>query len=332
MCLLYLPAHAPDFIYPFKLGVNISLKRLFHIALILFPSSIIYGQLIPEQDYQYNDLRYFYTTDTTGVYVNYSSFSDIKSILLYDDDQKLLHEVGAFDDSILNIINASRFLINEDTLFEVIYTYMNSVAGKIHYNTHIIDENSNLLASLNDQYLFIQNTASGPKLIAQQDLQVYSLPGINYPVRKGKRGPAGPQGDKGDPGPPGLKGDQGDQGPSGPPGPEGKPGDSPMFVYNAECNCQLNSLSLPVDESIFLSDPYPNPSSDFCSIDFNISMLTQQAFLIVYDVSGFKRLILYLQPQDGNILIHKSLLGTGTFFTRIEYGEGTSQIRKVVFN
>ena len=133
---------------------------------------------------------------------------------------------------------------------------------------------------------------------------MYSLPGVNYPFSKGEKGDPGPQGPKGDP---------------------------YEEVYYAECNCQLSSVNLPLDESILLAEPYPNPAYINSSFDYDISTLASEAYLVAFNISGVKRVSLYLQPPRGTVEIHKSLLGNGTYFCRIEYGTGCSKIRKLVF-
>jgi hypothetical protein len=151
---------------------------------------------------------------------------------------------------------------------------------------------------------------------------VYSLPGINYPVHKGE---------KGDQGEPGVQGPRGVKGDPGPTGPQGEKGDPYEQVYYAECNCQLNAMDLPLDESIMLSEPYPNPASLTSVVDFNISSATSEANLVFFDLSGNKRLSVFLKPPAGSVEIHQSLIGSGVFFIRIEYKTGCSRIRKLVF-
>jgi hypothetical protein len=274
------------------------------------------GQFTLQKDFPLEDIRYFYITDTEGIYVNYSSYSNIKTIRLYNDAQQVIRTVNSIEDTILNIINVSKYLYNNDELYEIIYTYHTFRNGVSHYNTHIIDQNSKLLASLEDQYLWIQNTSSGPRLLSQQGSKVYSLPGINYPVGKGRQGDPGPAGPAGIQGPPGAKGDKGD------------PFEE---VYYAECNCQLSSLNLPVDASLLLSEPYPNPAYESSSIDYDVSTLSPDAYLAVFDMTGIKKLSLYLNPPRGTVQIHRSLLGSGVYFLRIEYESGCSKIRQLVF-
>lgn len=348
-------------------------NRFVYTILLVFVNQLIYCQLELVNDFELEDLRYFYVTDTTGVYVNYSSYSDSRSIRLYDDKLQHLLTIETVEDTILNVLNASRYLYNDDESIEVIYTYMNFAGGISHYNTHIINENSELLESLEDQYIWVQKTSKGPRLLSQHDSRVYSLPGRLFPVKKGERGPAGPQGirgetgdagprgipgekgatgdlgptgpagqrgEQGEPGsmglqgPAGPKGEQGEPGPmglQGPPGPEGKKGDASITFYSAECDCQLNSVNLPVDDFISLSDPWPNPASEYCSVAYNIISLSSAAYLVIYDMEGRKRLILQLEHPEGNLNIDRSLLGSGTFLFRIEYTEGASEIKKVVF-
>jgi hypothetical protein len=299
--------------------------RYIYLLVLLFLSIRLSAQLALEKDYPLEDLRYFYITDSEGVFVNYSSYSDIKTIRLYDDNQNILKTITTREDTILNVINASKYLYNDDDLFEIIYTYHTFRNGISHYNTHIIDENSNLLASLEDQYIWIQNTSAGARLLSQQGSKVYSLPGINYPLHKG---------DSGEPGPAGLRGEKGDTGPAGPAGPQGpqgEKGDPYEQVYYAECDCQLNSISIPLDESIFLSEPYPNPASISSSVNFNLPTLPDRCSLVVYDATGQKRLSVYLLSPSGSLELHKSILGAGTYFYRIEHKTGSSRIRTLVF-
>jgi hypothetical protein len=289
-------------------------------SILLIVSINVNGQLTLQKDFPLEDIRYFYINDTSGIYVNYSSYSNIRTIRLYNDKLQLIRTINSIEDTILNVINVSKYLYNDDDLFEIIYTYHTFRNGVSHYNTHIIDENSHLLASLEDQYLWIQNTSSGAKLLSQQGSKVYSLPGIHYPVVKGQKGDAGPAG---------LKGDKGD---TGPPGEKGDKGDPYEEVYYAECDCQLSTLNLPVDESLFLSEAYPNPASESSSVDYDISTVSHEAYLAVFDMSGIKRLVLHLSPPRGTIQIHKSLLGSGIYFFRIEYDTGSSRIKQLVFN
>jgi hypothetical protein len=275
-----------------------------------------HGQVALEKNYPLEDLRYFYITDTQGVYVNYSSYSDIRAIRLFNDQQEQIKIINALDDTILNVINVSKYLCNDDDLYEIIYTYHTFQNGVSHYNTHVINENSALLFSRMDQYLWIQNTADGAKLISQQGSKVYSLPGINYPLKKG---------DKGDPGP------MGPEGPMGPQGPKGDPVEANTASLNPECDCQVSSINLPVNESIFLSEPFPNPANASCNITYDIASVAVPVKLVVYDLVGNQRMNVQLQPPGGAVEIHGSLLGSGTYFLRLEYESGSSQIRKLVF-
>jgi hypothetical protein len=300
------------FYFPF-FRVNTSMSRHLYLAILTLLSFHVNGQLTLQKDFPLEDIRYFYITDTEGIYVNYSSYSNIKTIRLYNDSQQVIRTINSIEDTILNVINVSKYLYNNDELYEIIYTYHTFRNGISHYNTHIIDENSKLLASLEDQYLWIQNTSSGPRLLSQQGSKVYSLPGINYPVNKGRQG------------------DPGQAGSAGPPGEKGDKGDPFEEVYYAECNCQLSSLILPVDESLFLSEPYPNPAYESSSIDYDVSTLSPDAYLAVFDMTGIKKLSLYLNPPRGTVQIHRSLLGSGVYFLRIEYESGCSKIRQLVF-
>ena len=314
------------------------MKRYLNIALLLLLHFHVHAQLTLEKDYPLEDIRYFHVADDEGVFVNYSSYSDSAFILLFDDSQQLIRSVEALEDTILNVINVSRYLCNDNELFEIIYTYHCIEGGTSHYNTHIIDENSNLLESLQDQYLWIQNTSGGPKLLSQQGSKVYSLPGINYPVNrgeKGEQGPAGPPGERGLKGDTGKQGDPGPQGSSGPPGSKGEKGekgDPYEGVYSAECDCNLNSSYLPLNEAIYLSIPYPNPALDVCAVDYDASSLSPEARLVVYDLRGIKRLSVHLPPGGSSLEIHKSLLGSGSFIIRIEGETEASPVRKLVFD
>ena len=317
--------------------MNSSLVRYVCLIIVTVVSYPAKGQLTLQKDFPLEDIRYFFVSDTEGVYVNYSSYSGIRSLHLYDDAMQVIRTVDAIEDTILNVINVSKYLCNDDDLYEIIYTYHTFKGGTSHYNTHIIDENSGLLASLEDQYLWIQNTSAGPKLLSQQGSRVYSLPGIHYPVLKGKQGEPGPQGPpgqaggKGEKGDPGPQGEQGPQGPQGSQGLKGAKGDPYQEVYYAECDCQLYSLNLPLDESIFLSEPYPNPAYETSTIDYDIVSISTNVNLEIFDMTGTKRLSLQLRPPRGYVEIHKSLLGSGIYFMRIEYESGCSEIRKLEF-
>ena len=300
--------------------------RALLLIIIVLVSARVSGQLTLQKDFPLEDIRYFYISDTEGIYVNYSSYSNIRTIRLYNDDMQLIRTINTIEDTILNVINVSKHLYNDDDLFEIIYTYHTFRNGLSHYNTHIIDENSHLLASLEDQYLWIQTTSKGAKLLSQQGSRVFSLPGVQYPVNRGKQGEAGPPGPKGD------KGETGAAGPSGPQGEKGDKGDPYEELYYTDCDCRLSTLNLPLDESLYLSDAYPNPASESSSVDYDISDQSGDTYLAVFDMNGVKRLILYLNPPRGTIQIHKSLLGSGVYFFRIESKTESSRIKQLVFN
>jgi hypothetical protein len=304
------------------------MKRYLNITFLLLLHLQLFAQLSLEKDYPLEDIRYFHIADNEGIYVNYSSYSDSAFLLLFDDSQQLIKSVEAVEDTILNVINVSKYLYNQDELFEIIYTYHTIEGGASHYNTHIIDENSNLLESLQDQYLWIQNTSGGPKLLSQQGSKVYSLPGLNYPLYKGEKGeegPAGPQGERG------LKGDTGDRGLTGPQGPPGEKGDPYQEIYYAECDCNVSLSYLPMNETVFISEPYPNPAVDISTIDFDVSTMPSETSLVVYDIKGKKRLSIQLQPGSRSMEIPGSLLGSGSYLIRIEGETEASPVRKMVF-
>jgi hypothetical protein len=292
------------------------MKRYLNIAVLLLLQYHLLAQLSLEKDYPLEDIRYFHVADNEGVYVNYSSYSDSAFFLLFDDSQQLIRSVEAVEDTILNVINVSKFLYNQDELYEIIYTFHTIEGGTSHYNTHIIDENSNLLESLQDQYLWIQNTSGGPKLLSQQGSKVYSLPGVNYPLYKGEKGEEGPAGPQG---PPGEKGEQGEK------------GDPYQEIYYAECDCNISLSYLPLNETVFISEPYPNPAVDICRVDFDVSAMPSEASLVVYDIKGKKRLSIQLQPGGRSLEIPGSLLGSGSYLIRIEGETEASPVRKMVF-
>jgi len=93
----------------------------------------------------------------------------------------------------------------------------------------------------------------------------------------------------------------------------------------------LNSAELPVDELISLSEPYPNPAYESSLIDYDISSLASEVDLVIFDISGLIKLRLKLQPPAGSLQLHKSLLGSGMYFLRIEYDSGASEIQKLIF-
>lgn len=301
------------------------MKSLLSVTVLSLVCWLAQAQLTLEKDYPLEDIRYFHITDEEGVYANYSSYSDSAYILLFDDDQQLIRSVRALDDTLLNVINVSKYLVNEDDLFEIIYTYHTIEGGQSHYNTQIIDENSNLLEGLEDQYLWIQNTAGGPKLLSQQGSRVYSLPGINYPVRKGERGEEGLRGAAGE------RGLKGDPGPAGPQGEKGEKGDPYQQIYYAECDCNLSLSYLPLDESILLSEPFPNPAYEASMINYNVSSISEDAYLVVFDLKGVKRLSIHLSPEQRSLEIPRSLLGNGTYFLRVEEPGGSSPLRMLIF-
>jgi hypothetical protein len=306
------------------------MRKFICLVILSLSGFEMFGQITLEKEYPLENIQYFYITDSEGVFVNYSIYSSSDTILIYNDDQQLIRTIIPPDDSILSIINISKYLFNEDDLYELIYVYQVFENGIRHYNTHIIDENSRLLESFDDQFMWIMATADGAKLISQGGVKIYSLPGINYPVNKGE---------KGDKGAPGVKGVQGLPGPPGPQGDKGDPGE---LVLKSKITCPQDPLVMPLDESIFLSDPYPNPSQNTSTIDYNISSQYSgsyytsasdypHAFLVFYDPAGIQRLSLLLQQSYGSIEINKSLLGTGTFLFRIETESGFSEVKKLLF-
>jgi hypothetical protein len=303
-------------------GINLFMSiYLCLIQLFLFGTKIS-GQIPLEKEYPLENIQYFYITDSTGVYVNYSIYSSSDSILLFDDNHQLMRTVIPKDDSILSIINVSKYLINGNDQYELIYVFQKFENGDRHYHTHVIDENSTLIKCFEDQFMWIMSTSEGPKLISQGGVRIYDLPGINYPVSKGEKGVPGAKGLQGLEGPQGLKGEKGDPG---------------ILVLKSEFNCPPNPLDMNINESIFLSEPYPNPSQNSSTIDYNISSVDYNlfdystSFLVFYDITGLQKLRLMLQSPAGSLEINKSLLGIGAFLFRIETESGFSEIRKLIF-
>ena len=128
-----------------------------YIYLVLFPllSLQVNAQLSLVMNYPLDEVRYFYISDNEGVYVNYSSYSDSSILFLYNDNHQLIRTIQAGADTILNVINVSKYLYNQDELYEIIYAFYTFENGGSHYNSHIIDENSNILENLKDQYVWI---------------------------------------------------------------------------------------------------------------------------------------------------------------------------------
>lgn len=277
------------------------MNRFIGLAILLLYSISMHAQIDLEIEYPLENIQYFYINDNSGVFVNYSIYSSTDSILLFNDDNQLIRTIIPNDDSILSIINISKYLVNSDDLFEVIYVCQAFRNGERHYNTHIIDENSRLIKSFNDQFMWLMPTADGAKLISQGGVRIYSLPGIYYPLSKGE---------KGDPG---------------------------ELLLRSEFYCPDNPLDTHTNESIFVSEPYPNPSSISSSIDYNIASNYYsntdyiRALLVFYDITGLQRFSLLLIPAAGNVSINKSLLGAGTFLYRIETENGSSEIKKLIF-
>lgn len=210
------------------------INRLVCYFLFLFLTNInLSGQMTFEKSYTLENIQYFYITDTTGVFVNYSIYSVTNTIALYNDKHSLIRTIRPPDDSILSILSVAKYLYNNDNLYEIIYVCQETKNGSRHYNTKIIDENARLLKSYDDRFMWILATADGPKMISQGGVEVYDLPGINYPVNKGEKGDKGDKGDQGVQGPrglqgiqgiQGLKGDKGDKGIQGIQGPRGLQG------------------------------------------------------------------------------------------------------------
>ncbi len=310
------------------------MSRIIIITFLSLLNLSLQAQLVLEKDFPLEEISYFYVTDDEGVYANYSVYSSSDTILLFNDNNQLVKTIIAPADSILSIINISKFLYNDDELYELIYIFQTFEKGSGHYNTHIINENSSLLESLEDQYIWIQNTANGTRLISQKGSKVYTMPGINYPRHKGE---TGEKGDTGLRGPAGVKGDTGPQGPKGDPGPSGPqgypgtPSNMTTMGLSAECDCVSGVGDLPVISALVLSEPYPNPSSISSMIDYEVYLPGVKAKMVFYDMTGLRKLSITLEPEAGSLEMHKSLLGTGTFLFRIETANGTSEIRKLIF-
>ena len=100
----------------------------------------IFGQMTFEKSYPLENIQYFYTTDTTGVFVNYSIYSKTNTITLYNDKHALIRTIKPPDDSILSILSVAKYLYNSDNLYEIIYICQEIANGSRHYNTKIIDE------------------------------------------------------------------------------------------------------------------------------------------------------------------------------------------------
>jgi hypothetical protein len=286
------------------------MKRLIYLAAISLLNLNSFGQLELEMDFPLEKISYFFITDSQGVYANYSFFSPSDTILLFNDESQLIRTITTPADSILSIINISKYLYNEDDLYELIYVYMTFAGGTVHYHTHIINENADLLEHLEDMYIWIQNTARGTRLISQKGSRVYHLPGVHYPIHKG------PPGERGEPGP---KGDP------------GEPCDPGTKSVPAECDCISGLADLPVLEALVLSEPYPNPSSISSVLDYQLVSPYDRAMLVFYDLTGIRKLSIVLDATFGTLEVHKSLLGKGTYLYRIETEKGTSEIRKLVF-
>ena len=304
------------------------MRRIICLIVILVLCLKMGGQFTLEKEYPLENIQYFYTTDSDGVFVNYSIYSSTDSILLFNDRHQLIKIIVPPDDSILCIINISKYLCNSDDLFELIYVCQTFEQGNRHYNTRIINENSNLLKSFDNQFMWILGTSNGAKLISQRGVKIYDLPGINYPLNRGERGL---EGKTGTPGPQGIQGPKGDTGEKGE---EGDPGE---IIIKSYFNYPEREVELPIIESIYLSEPYPNPSSISSTIDYNISTDIYDvfdystSFIVFYDMQGLQRLRLLLIPSAGSIEISKPFLGSGTFLFRIETENGVSEIKKLIF-
>jgi hypothetical protein len=297
------------------------MRRSIWLVILLLYSISTRSQIQLEKEYPLENIQYFYITDTNGVFVNYSIYSTTDSILLFDDDHQFIKTIIPKDDSILSIINVSKYLCNADDFFELIYVFQTFENGTRHYHTHIIDENSRLIECFNDQFMWMMSTVDGTKLISQGGVKIYNLPGINYPLKgeKGEKGPAGSQG---------IQGIQGSRGEKGDPG---------EVILKSEYFCPTNPIDMNINESIFLSEPYPNPANISCSIDYNISSNYysssdyNRTLIVFYDNTGLQRLSLLLLPSAGSVVINKSMLGTGIFLFRIETENGFSELRKLIF-
>jgi hypothetical protein len=298
------------------------MRRTIWLLLLFLLCSKMHGQITFEKEYPLENIQYFHITDSYGVFVNYSIYSSSDTILLFNDNHQFIRTIIPLDDSILSIINVSKYLLNEDDLYEVIYVFQTSENGDRHYHTHIINENSKLLECFNDQFMWILPTTDRTKLISQGGVKIYNLPGIYYPRNKGEKGDQGKQGQQGEQGVPGMQGEKGDPG---------------ELVLRSEYDCPKNLLNMSVNGSIFVSEPYPNPSNISSSIDYNISSDYynvsdySRAFLVFYDITGLQRLSLLLVPSAGSLEINKSLLGVGSFLFRIETEKGYSEVRKLIF-
>ena len=131
------------------------MRRSIWLALLLLFSINIHAQFELEKEYPLENIQYFHISDSDGVFVNYSIYSATDTILLFNNNHQLIRTILPPDDSILCIINISKYLCNSDELFEIIYVYQTFENGGRRYNTHIIDENSRLIKSFDDQFLWI---------------------------------------------------------------------------------------------------------------------------------------------------------------------------------
>jgi hypothetical protein len=112
---------------------------------------------------------------------------------------------------------------------------------------------------------------------------------------------------------------------------DGEISDPHMIVFTTEPDTDTSVIT--AGENVYvLSDPMPNPASDFTTIDYLLAAGTQNAFIELYSVSGALLARLALDPSANSITLDTSALQNGIYFYALENAGRILKTNKLVVN
>jgi hypothetical protein len=114
-------------------------------------------------------------------------------------------------------------------------------------------------------------------------------------------------------------------------GVDGEISEPHMIVFTTEPDTDTSVFS-PEDHIHVLSDPIPNPATDFTTINYQLPAGTQHAFLELYSISGALLARLPLDPTASSLTLNTSELQNGIYFYAMESAGRIVKTNKLVVN